>query len=234
MAAPLDAYACALDALSDALEVRPARERRAMLVQFCALVDLWNARMNLTAARGAADLVEVLCADALVLADAPSPAYAAEPLLPRGARVIDVGTGAGAPALPLALLRDDLTLTCVEPLRKRVTFLRTAIGSLPGLAGRVRVREQRLDLGRPEVGGGPFDVSMARATFSPERWLPVGLALAPRCLVMTAQEPTSVATTARVVAQRRYALPRPREAGGPASRVVTAYEHLPVDPQPEC
>ena len=40
---------------------------------------------------------------------------------------IDVGSGAGAPALPFALLRPDVSLTLVEPLRKRIAFLRTAM-----------------------------------------------------------------------------------------------------------
>jgi 16S rRNA (guanine527-N7)-methyltransferase len=219
MAASPAAYAAALDALAAALEVRPSPERRAALAAFCALVDAWNARMDLTAARGAASLAEVLCADALVLADGAS----TPPLLPPGARVVDVGTGAGAPALPLALLRDDVTLTCVEPLRKRVTFLRTAIGTLPGLAGRVVVREQRLDLGRPEVPGGPFDVAMARATFAPAVWLPVGLALAPCCVLLTAQDGPAPPPGAALVVARRYVVPRSHAEGGPAPRVASVY-----------
>lgn len=106
------------------------------LARFSELVHTWSARMNLTGARDPEGLAEVLFTDAFALAG--------DALVAEGARVVDVGSGAGAPALPLALLRPDLTLELVEPLRKRVTFLRTALGSL-GLAGRVRVHERRLE-----------------------------------------------------------------------------------------
>jgi len=74
------------------------------------------------AARGVRAQLEVLLADALYLTN---PA-----LIPLGQRVVDIGSGAGAPALALALARPDLQVTLVEPLHKRVAFLRTAIGTL--------------------------------------------------------------------------------------------------------
>ena len=61
-----------------------------------------------------------------MLADALRPRAAH----PRGARVVDVGTGAGAPGLALALLRPDLRVTLVEPLGKRAAFLRTVLGAV--------------------------------------------------------------------------------------------------------
>ncbi len=181
------------------------------LEAFSALVAQWNARIDLTAARSAEQLCEVLFADALMLAD--------EALVPHGARVLDVGSGAGAPALPLALLRPDISLVLLEPLQKRVAFLRTAVGTLAGLAGRVVVREGKLDPRAPVVGGAPFDVAMARATFAPEVWLPLGLDLASRALVLTATEAPPVPKDGtRVRCEVRYVLPRTS-----APRVITAY-----------
>lgn len=149
------------------------------LAAFAELVCTWNARMNLTAARTPEALAEVLCADALVLSD---PEFVA-----RDVRVVDVGSGAGAPAVPLLVLRPDLRATLVEPLRKRVTFLHTAVGALD-LASRARVLESRIDPAAPSVEGGPFDVAISRATFAPGEWLAIGARLARRVLVLLAQD----------------------------------------------
>lgn len=59
-------------------------------------------------------------------------------LLPLGARVVDVGSGAGLPGLPMAIRRPDLAVTLVEPLLRRCEFLTSAVESL-GLGSSVRV-----------------------------------------------------------------------------------------------
>lgn len=51
-------------------------------------------------------------------------------LVPKGARVVDVGSGAGLPGIPLALARPDLQVVLVEPLARRVDWLREVIGDL--------------------------------------------------------------------------------------------------------
>src|SRR5688572_3621078 len=124
-----------LSELTAALEEPPlSTSESAALVAFAALVASWNHRVDLTGAKTARDLVEVLLADAVVLRD--------RALVPEGAHVLDVGTGVGAPIIPFLLLRPDTTALCVEPRRKRVAFLRTAIGQL-GLVRRMAVREGR-------------------------------------------------------------------------------------------
>ncbi|MBE7190158.1 MAG: 16S rRNA (guanine(527)-N(7))-methyltransferase RsmG [Jatrophihabitans endophyticus] len=59
-------------------------------------------------------------------------------LLPNGARVVDVGSGAGLPGLPMAIRRPDLHLSLLEPMQRRVDFLRRCVDEL-GLADRVDV-----------------------------------------------------------------------------------------------
>lgn len=138
---------------------------------WCTRVKETNARIDLTAARDDDELVDLLVADAIVLAAR----------LPAGARVVDVGSGAGAPGLPIALLREDLEVTLVEPLDKRVSFLRSVIGGLGPAPG---ARVPRVVRGRGEVlapqGGGPapFDVATSRATLPPAEWLALGERLA--------------------------------------------------------
>lgn len=50
--------------------------------------------------------------------------------IPRGSDVCDIGTGAGLPGLVLALSRPDLSLTLVEPLQRRTTFLEEVVAEL--------------------------------------------------------------------------------------------------------
>ena len=49
--------------------------------------------------------------------------------MPAGARVCDIGSGAGLPGLVLAIARPDVTVTLVEPLLRRTTFLDEVVGS---------------------------------------------------------------------------------------------------------
>lgn len=172
----------------------------AALALWIDLVAAWNTRIDLTAARGADELVDLMLADALALA----------PHLLAGRRVVDVGTGAGAPGLGLALLRPDLDVTLVEPLQKRVSFLRTAIGALlqagalrprsgagaPGSAGLGPAAAPALERARGEevaARAPAFDVALSRATLAPPRWLELGASLtagatAPEVWVLLARE----------------------------------------------
>lgn len=182
----------------------------AALATYVAEVRRWNARVNLVSARTTDGLAELLLADALVLAD---PALA-----PDGARVVDVGAGAGAPTLPLLLLRPDLRALCVEPRRKRAVFVR-ATGARLGVTDRVEVLEARVDPAAPSLPGVPFDLALSRATFAPAEWLGIGAHLAARVVVMTAREaPPPAPAGLRAVAARDYALPT---TGAP--RRITVY-----------
>ena len=82
-------------------------------------------------------------------------------LVPVAARVVDVGSGAGLPGIPLALARPDLTVTLLEPLARRVAFLTECVRRL-GLE-RVTVVRGRAeeDSIRRQLGGA--DVVTARA-----------------------------------------------------------------------
>jgi 16S rRNA (guanine527-N7)-methyltransferase len=82
-------------------------------------------------------------------------------LVPADARVVDVGSGAGLPGIPLALARPDLAITLLEPLARRVAFLTECVERL-GLE-QVTVVRGRAEEGpvRRELGGA--DVVTARA-----------------------------------------------------------------------
>lgn len=85
--------------------------------------------------------------------------------IPEGATVLDVGSGAGLPGLVLAIARPDLTVTLIEPLARRTSFLIEAVQQL-GLAKTVRVFRGRADeaaTGSSGVGPLSGDVVTARA-----------------------------------------------------------------------
>ena len=82
-------------------------------------------------------------------------------MIPLGASVIDVGSGAGLPGIVLAVARPDLTITLVEPLARRTAFLTEAVTTL-GLDSTVTVVRGRAE----DFAGGPpaaADVVTARA-----------------------------------------------------------------------
>lgn len=190
----------------------PADAERS-LAAYVSEVRRWNARVNLVSASAPEALVELLLADALVLADTE--------LVAPGAQVLDVGAGAGAPTLPLLVLRPDLRALCVEPRHKRAAFLR-ATGARLGLPERLAVREERIDPDRPALAGTPYDFALARATFAPSEWLRIGVCLARRVAVLTAREPAPDAPAGfACIAARDYQLPT---SGAP--RRVSVYAPL--------
>ena len=146
------------------------------LAVFAELFLRWNARINIGGARTPEVLVDEHLVDSVIAAG----------LTPDAARIIDVGSGGGLPAIPLALLRPTSSLELYEPVAKKAAFLRTAVHEL-ALAGRVTVQNRRVGDRRsaarvPEgtdgwAPGEGFDLAMSRATFEPAAWLTLGLEL---------------------------------------------------------
>jgi 16S rRNA (guanine527-N7)-methyltransferase len=85
------------------------------------------------------------------------------PLIPHGARIIDLGSGAGLPGIPLAIARPDLTVVLLEPMQRRVNFLHDCLDvlKLPG----VTVVRGRAEDGVAELA----DVVVVRAVASLEK-----------------------------------------------------------------
>lgn len=88
--------------------------------------------------------------------------------IPAGARVADLGSGAGFPGLPIAIARRDVRVTLVEIREKRVAFLRHVVRTL-GLG--VEVRQTSLD----DAPDDPFDVVLLRAVAPPAESARIGL-----------------------------------------------------------
>ena len=112
----------------------------------------WNEKMNLTAITDPVGIAVKHFADSLTVA----------PLLPTGAfSLIDVGTGAGFPGVPLALLRSDCQLTLLDSLNKRLTFLDEVCRAVELPVTLVHARAE--EGGRRKELREQYDVAVARA-----------------------------------------------------------------------
>ncbi len=132
--------------------------------KFVAYYDLlidWNTRMNLTAITEPEDVVKKHFYDSL----------AALSYLKNGAKVADVGTGAGFPAIPLLIMNPTLKITLVDSLQKRLTFLAEVLKTLDLSAEIVHARAE--EFGRDPKYRASFDAVVSRAVAS----LPVLLEL---------------------------------------------------------
>jgi 16S rRNA (guanine527-N7)-methyltransferase len=139
---------------------------------------VWNRRVNLTAITDPRDVALKHFVDSLAGAD----------LLPAGARVLDVGTGAGFPGLPLKILRPDLRLTLIDGVRKKTAFVAHVIRLL-GLAQTEALHLRLEALGRA-ASRPSFDAVVGRAVAVLARWVPAAVAvLAPGGMLLAYKGP---------------------------------------------
>jgi len=117
------------------------------LLQFLDLLEKWNAVYNLTAIRDRGQWVSHHLLDSLSVA----------PHVPEG-RILDVGTGAGFPGLPLAIVQHGRHFTLLDSSQKRTSFLAQTLATL-GLRNADVVRARVEDF----TPDSPFDAAVSRA-----------------------------------------------------------------------
>ena len=152
-------------------------ERLALAERYAELLATEGVVRGLIGPREAPRLWERHLLNSAVLAEA----------IPDDVTVCDIGTGAGLPGLVLAIARPDLTITLVEPLLRRTTFLTEVVDEL-GLAAVEVVR------GRAEAlhGTRTFDVVTSRAVAPLERLLGWSMPLVSATGAMVAMKGQSV------------------------------------------
>lgn len=126
----------------------------AQLTRYYELLTEWNARMNLTAITEPDDVALKHMIDSMTAYDAA--------LFTDGARVIDVGTGAGFPGLPLKILAPGIRLTLLDSLQKRVTFLEAVTRALD-LTDVTCLHGRAEDVARDSAHRGRYDIAVSRA-----------------------------------------------------------------------
>ncbi len=130
-------------------------EQQTQFAQYAAELEAWNkSRANLTAIT-AIEAVEVRhFLDSLSVLSAVNP--------PQGASLIDVGTGAGFPGVPLRLVRPDLRLTLLEATGKKIAFLQH-LATLLGIEGVQFLHARAEEAGQMPDQREQYDVVVARA-----------------------------------------------------------------------
>lgn len=125
------------------------------LLAFARLLESWAGRINLTGHRDALSIARHLILDAAALS----------PHLPDAERLTDIGSGAGLPGIPLAILRPTTRVLSVEPRAKRIYFQKAAAREL-GLSNLQPIQGRAED-----VEPTQSDVVIAQAVGKPERVL---------------------------------------------------------------
>lgn len=121
---------------------------QAKLVAYVRLIEKWNKVHNLTAVREPERMVVLHLLDSLSVL----------PHVAQARTLLDVGSGAGLPGIPLAIARPDLAVTLLDSSHKKAAFLRQAKAEL-ALAN-VAVACERVEKWHPDT---PFDAVASRA-----------------------------------------------------------------------
>lgn len=135
---------------AQALRVSLDTSQRDALLGYLALLERWNRAYNLTAVRDPLQMVVRHVLDSLSITE-----------LVHGQRLLDVGSGAGAPGLVLAVALPQLQVTLLDPSLKRTRFLSYVVQSL-GLRN-TSIERARLEDHRPQR---PFDTVTSRAALA--------------------------------------------------------------------
>jgi len=120
---------------------------------FHVILDEYNQKMDLTAVLDEDERID--------RHDLDSAAPLAKGLIAPQAKVIDVGTGAGFPGMPLLILRPDLEMTFLDALNKRILFLQDALSRLGLRAATLHARAE--DAAKMAAHREMYDVAVSRA-----------------------------------------------------------------------
>lgn len=138
---------CQLKSLISETDLEISTEQIDLLIQYVELLIKWNKAYNLTAVRDPANMLVKHIMDSLMVGK-----YL------KGQFFIDVGTGAGLPGIPLAILNPERNFVLLDSLGKRITFLRQVVFQLK--LKNVQPKLSRVEKYQPEQ---LFDGVLSRA-----------------------------------------------------------------------
>ncbi len=143
-----------LRAAAEAASLSLSEEQILKFTRYDALLIDWNERMNLTAITEPRDVAVKHMVDSLTAYDAA--------LFSGAPTVIDVGTGAGFPGIPLKIFDPSIRLTLMDSLAKRLAFLEAVVEDL-GLTGVTCVHARAEDAAHEPQRRERYDIAVSRA-----------------------------------------------------------------------
>lgn len=111
----------------------------------------WNSRINLTAIKDEESIIIKHFLDSIMIKDYIS-----------GKKILDIGSGAGFPGIPLKILNDNLELTLIDAVNKKVSFINDSIDKLE-LKKAIAIHGRAEDLGHNVIYRESFDTVVSRA-----------------------------------------------------------------------
>jgi 16S rRNA (guanine527-N7)-methyltransferase len=175
--------------------------RLAAISKHIDLLLKWNARINLTAIRGPEEMVQRHFGESFFAANHVLSDHSQRPVK----KIIDLGSGAGFPGVPFAMMAPEAEVTLIEANQKKATFLRELIFLL-GL------KNTKVFVGRGESYTQMANVVTMRAVESFSKVLPLAVRLAEPggkvvLMIGSAQVPETIGLGAKVEWDQPIALP---------------------------
>jgi len=134
------------------LEIELNNKQIKQFYKYMLLLIEWNEKINLTAIVKPEDIILKHFIDSITISK----------YIKQGKTLIDVGSGAGFPGIPLKIIREDIKVTLLDSLNKRVNFLNQVIEELE-LEDIDTIHSRAEDAGTNKSYRGKFDVATSRA-----------------------------------------------------------------------
>lgn len=137
---------------SSEIEILLDEEQIYQFYNYMRLLLEWNKKINLTAITNPEEIILKHFVDSMTI----------EKYIEENTKLIDVGTGAGFPGIPLKIIRKDIKITLLDSLNKRINFLNEVILQL-GLTSITTIHSRVEEFGKDKQYREYFDYSTSRA-----------------------------------------------------------------------
>lgn len=134
------------------INIELKKEQTEKFYKYMNLLLEWNEKINLTAITEPEEVILKHFVDSLTISK----------YIEKGTKLIDMGTGAGFPGIPLKILRDDIEITLADSLNKRINFLNEVIKEL-NLKNIQTVHTRAEEFGKNKKYRESFDIATSRA-----------------------------------------------------------------------
>lgn len=134
------------------LDIELTDDQIEKLYKYMKLLLEWNEKINLTAITNEDEIIQKHFIDSFTISK----------YIKTSQKMIDIGTGAGFPGIPLKIIRDDIDMTLLDSLNKRINFLQIVIEEL-NLKNIRAIHSRVEEFGKNAKYRESFDISVSRA-----------------------------------------------------------------------